>query len=139
MIIAVDFDDTLCVNTEFPGVGAPIPMAVEYLKQFDEAGARLILWTMRSNEALDAAVDYLRQRGVPLWGVNDNPEQYSWSDSPKVYAHLYIDDAGFGIPLTTFQGLEVVDWAKVGPAVLSKIHTYDPTANPYATQMNTWG
>lgn len=133
MLIAIDFDDTICTNTAFPEVGDPIPMAVEYLLQFEEAGARLILWTMRSNEALDAAVNYLRQVQVPFWGYNDNPEQYSWTDSPKVYAHLYIDDAGFGMPLTTFNGLEVVDWSKVGPAVLSKIHTYDPTGNPYGS------
>jgi hypothetical protein len=133
MIVAVDFDDTICTNTNYPDVGAPVPMALDYLLQFDEAGARLILWTVRSEDALDAAADYLRTAGVPIWGYNNNPEQYTWNNSPKVYAHLYIDDAGFGVPLTTFAGVEVVDWAKVGPAVLSKIHTYDPTANPYHT------
>lgn len=129
-LIAVDFDDTICANTEYPSIGAPVPMALDYLKMFEESGANLILWTMRSGDALAQAVDYLRKNGIQPWGINENPEQYSWSESPKVYAHLYIDDAAFGVPLMTFRGVQVVDWSKVGPATMSKIHTHDPVS-PY--------
>jgi hypothetical protein len=126
MIIAVDFDDTICANTDYPEIGAPVPGAIEYLRQFEEAGAQLILWTMRSDDALQAAVEYLRENEIPLFGVNENPEQGSWTSSPKVYAHVYIDDAAHGAPLMTYEGVEVVNWQQVGPAVLSKVHTHDP-------------
>ena len=33
------------------------------------------------------------------FGVNENPTQHTWTESPKPYAHMYIDDAAFGCPL----------------------------------------
>ena len=44
------------------------------------------------------AVTYLQENGITPWGVNQNPEQ-DWSDSPKAYAQVYIDDAALGCPL----------------------------------------
>ena len=37
--------------------------------------------------------------GINLFGINENPTQYSWTNSRKVYGHIYIDDAGYGCPL----------------------------------------
>ena len=46
--IAVDFDGTI-VDHVFPEIGAAVPGAFKWLKRFKEAGATLILWTMRSD------------------------------------------------------------------------------------------
>ncbi len=97
MIIAVDFGGT-CVTHEYPKVGRFIG-AESVLADLASAGAKLILWTMRSGEYLDDARRWFEERNIPLCGVNTNPDQHTWSQSPKAYAHLYIDDAAFGAPL----------------------------------------
>lgn len=98
LIIAVDFDGT-CVFHDYPHIGQEIAMCSTTLKALQKAGHRLILYTMRSGATLDAAVKWMADRGFELWGINENPEQHTWSDSRKVYAHIYIDDAALGCPL----------------------------------------
>ena len=124
--IAVDFDGTI-VEHEFPEIGKPVPGAFEWLKRFQEAGATLILWTMRSNGqvhggALFDAVAFCGRHGIVFDYVNMNDQP--WTDSPKAYAKVYIDDAAFGCPLyenIRAGGHPYVDWDIVGPAVLAMI------------------
>lgn len=47
----------------------------------------------------EGAVQWFRQNGIPLHGINDNPDQHSWTDNPKAFANLYINDATLGCPL----------------------------------------
>lgn len=122
-IIAVDFDGTI-VDHRYPDIGNPVPGAIKWMKEFLASGASLILWTMRSREELDAAVTYCRDQGVTFWGVNRNPGQHLWTDSPKVYAHVYIDDAAFGCPLLENPrsgGRPYVDWDQVGPKIMQSL------------------
>ena len=98
MIIAVDFDGT-CVTHEYPLVGKELPACARTLRALAKAGHQLILYTMRSGGELQDAVAWCEERKIPLWGVNENPEQKTWTTSPKVYAHLYIDDSALGCPL----------------------------------------
>jgi hypothetical protein len=126
LIIAVDFDGTI-VEHKFPAIGNESPGAFMWLRRWQELGGRLILWTMRSDNVvagrsyLTDAVEYCRQNGVEFWGVNENPEQKSWTTSPKVYANFYVDDAGVLAPLsppaTPDSGGAVINWAKVGPYI----------------------
>ncbi|WP_138993991.1 hypothetical protein [Larkinella sp. C7] len=114
-IIAIDFDGT-CVGHEFPLIGKEVPFCVNVLKKLVEANCALILFTMRSEEHLVRAEQWFAEREIPLWGSNVNPDQKSWTLSPKVYAHDYIDDAAFGCPLihdTSFAERPYVDWQKV--------------------------
>jgi hypothetical protein len=113
LVIAIDFDGT-CVTHEYPYIGSDIG-AVPVLKELTDAGYRLILNTMRSGKSEKEAVAWFKQNDIPLFGVNKNPEQRSWTSSPKVYANLYIDDSALGIPLTT-SDLSIrpfVDWVRV--------------------------
>ena len=113
MIIAIDFDGT-CVTHEYPHVGQDI-RAVPVIKKFVERGDKIILFTMRSGKPLQDAVDWFDSNGIPLFGVNQNPEQHTWTQSPKPYAHIYIDDAALGVPLLNpaVAGRSFVDWARV--------------------------
>lgn len=117
MIIAVDFDGT-CVTHEFPRIGKDIG-AAPVLKKLTDNGHKLILYTMRSRrregaidvdsdelyptthgtDVLQDAINWFMKNDIPLYGINTNPTQKNWTDSPKPYAHLYIDDAALGIPL----------------------------------------
>jgi len=127
MYICVDFDGTI-VEHRFPEIGPAVPGAIEGLKQLQEAGAEIILWTMRSpgqygEDPLQEAVDYLKSNGVELVGVNHNPTQAGWSKSPKAYAHIYIDDAAIGCPLVYPPSGKrpYVDWSKVTPVILAQL------------------
>lgn len=97
-IVAVDFDGT-CVTHAYPEVGQEIG-AAPVLRELADNGHRLILFTMRSGETLLDAINWFASHNIPLFGVNHNPEQASWTSSPKPYAHIYIDDAALGCPLT---------------------------------------
>lgn len=105
MIIAVDFDGTI-VRHDFPRIGSEAPNAFKVLRKLQEGGHKLILLTMRSEKYLQDAVDFCAERGVRFWAVNNNPEQGSWTSSPKVYAQLYIDDMALGVPMND----GTVDW-----------------------------
>lgn len=121
-IIGLDFDGTV-VEHAYPEIGDPLPNAIDWILKWQNAGARIILWTMRSESSLAEAVDYLCGYGVELFGVNCNPHQKAWSNSPKAYCHMYVDDAAAFCPLRINKGQErpSVDWDQVGPAVLDFI------------------
>lgn len=127
LIVAVDFDGTLA-DHRYPEIGDEVPGAFEALRALRAAGARLVLWTMRSGgrgdgtDPLAEAVSWCRDRGVEFDGVNASPGQESWTTSPKAYAHVYVDDAAFGCPLRAnprMGGRPFVDWSVVGPALLA--------------------
>ena len=114
LVIAIDFDGT-CVEHDYPAVGLEVEGAVETLRALNKRGHRLILFTMRSGEKLEAAERWFRDRKIELWAVNENPEQRSWTASPKVYADYYIDDSALGCPIMFIDGVRhpVVNWSKV--------------------------
>lgn len=129
--ICIDFDGT-CVTHEFPNVGKDIG-AEAVLKELVDSGHRLILFTMRSNCSdnqgysveipqihngpfLDDAVNWFKERNIPLFGINVNPEQKTWTTSPKAYGQIYIDDAALGCPLIldpVFSDRPYVNWGIV--------------------------
>ena len=112
MIIAVDFDGT-CVTHEFPRVGRDVG-AAPILRDLVAKGNQIILFTMRSGTSLEDAVLWFEKNGIPLFGINENPQQHVWTSSPKPYAHIYIDDAALGVPLVfPEEGRPFVDWLKV--------------------------
>ena len=133
MILAIDFDGT-CVKHDFPRVGADIG-AVPVLKALLANGHQLILWTvrgdvnnptttlpglvMRSGSYLSDAVQWFKDNDIELYGINENPEQKTWSKSPKVFANLYIDDMAMGAPLV-FDGIKraYIDWDVVYKALV---------------------
>jgi len=115
MIICVDFDGTI-VTHDYPNIGKPVPDALRVLQELRRADHKIILFTMRSGKNLKEAERYLQNNGVQLYGVNRNPTQRSWTQSPKAYGHLYIDDAALGIPLIEdeeFSERPFVNWSEV--------------------------
>ena len=114
MKIAVDFDGT-CVIHDYPNIGADIG-AIPVLRDLNENGHQLILYTMRSEKELELAVVWCKNNDILLWGINENPDQYKWTKSKKIFANLYIDDAALGIPLihnTELSHRPFVNWTNV--------------------------
>ncbi len=113
--IVLDFDGTV-VKHRYPAVGEDIG-AVPVLRRLVQNGHRLLLNTMRSNtsesgDTLQPAIDWFKTNGLPLYGINENPEQRAWTSSPKVYGSIYIDDAALGAPLKTDNSgaAPFIDW-----------------------------
>lgn len=93
-IIAVDFDGTLCTDC-YPDIGSPNHKLIGYLQVEQCTGAKLILWTCRAGELLDAAVTWCKNEGLTFDAVNENlPEiiEAFGSDTRKIFANEYIDD-----------------------------------------------
>ncbi|RUT77890.1 BT0820 family HAD-type phosphatase [Ancylomarina longa] len=105
MIIAVDFDGTI-VKHKYPHIGGEIPFAIESLIALQKEGHQLILWTYRTGELLQEAIEYCRIRGLEFYAVNRNYPEEEFDDtiSRKIYADLYIDDRNVG-------GL--MDWGEI--------------------------
>lgn len=94
-ILAVDFDGTL-VENEFPGIGQPDHVIAETVRAYQKMGWKIILWTCRTDDMLQAAVDFCANvLDIQFDAVNDNlPEvqQYFGGNTRKVFANLYWDD-----------------------------------------------
>ncbi|WP_066738242.1 hypothetical protein [Butyrivibrio sp. AE2032] len=94
MVFAVDFDGTLSFG-EWPEVGPANHNLIEYLKDRKHSGDKLILWTCRAGDALDAAVDWCSGNGLEFDAINDNlpevTEKYG-NNSRKISCDVYIDD-----------------------------------------------
>jgi hypothetical protein len=76
----------------------------------------LVLWTMRCDKFLADAVNWFKENEIPLWGIQTNPLQSSWTSSPKAYCEIYIDDAALGCPLKYDKSISTrgfVDWEEV--------------------------
>lgn len=92
--IAVDFDGTLCGN-EYPTIGIPHMSLINNLKKLKENGCKIILWTCRKDEFLDAAVHWCEEHGLIFDAVNENLPEYVelfGGDTRKIFADIYIDD-----------------------------------------------
>lgn len=96
MIIAVDFDGTLC-SDRFPEIGIPNYRMLNFLRHLQkDNGDKIILWTCRNGKTLEEAVRWCKKHGdIEFDAVNENlPEiREKWGgDTRKVYADIYIDD-----------------------------------------------
>jgi hypothetical protein len=127
MKIAIDFDGTI-VQHCFPAIGPENPGAFKWMKKWQEAGAKLILWTMRSDgqevgDVLSQAVEYCLLRGIKFDAVNEGIGDREWTTSPKAHAHIFVDDAAFGCPLRSAieSDRPMVNWFDVGPEIEKRI------------------
>lgn len=72
---AVDFDGTLCEN-RWPEIGEPNQELIGYLVGRRQQGDKVILWTCRSGELLQKAVEWCQGHGLKFDAVNSNlPER----------------------------------------------------------------
>lgn len=127
MTFAIDFDGTIAEH-EYPSIGDAVPGAFLCLDMLRRGGAKLILWTMRSGDRLRDAVEFCRKNGFEFDSVNGNPDQSAWTDSPKCFAHAYIDDAALGCPLIKnprIGGRPYVNWNLVGQTAIEMLQVWN--------------
>lgn len=111
LVIALDFDGTLCEN-EFPLIGNQNQNQKELMKKMismREEGHKVILYTCRGDtddyKCLSEAIEWCREQGLVFDAINENiPTIKKISGySPKPLADWYIDD----------KALNVLDWRKI--------------------------
>ncbi len=124
MFIAIDFDGTI-VEHAYPEIGKPIPFAIETLQQIQKDGHILILWTVRTGDLLQEAIDYCAERGLHFYAENENykGETIEKKDySRKLKVDLFVDDRSlWGLP----------DWG----VIYNAIKVIDSGGNPLSVLM----
>jgi len=97
LTIAVDFDGTI-VDDEYPKIGKPKLFAFETLKKLQDKGHRLILWTYRTGEMLEEAVEFCKENEIVFYAVNKSfpEEEFDLKYSRKINAQIFIDDRNIG-------------------------------------------
>jgi hypothetical protein len=112
-VAAVDFDGTL-VENGWPKAGPDIPGGAEALREFLDAGIKVIIWTCRTFRNFPPGSDTGSTTDVVRWLadhgfasefgknilLNENYLEvvvaFDHSESRKVYANCYIDDRNAG-------------------------------------------
>ncbi|SRR5690554_5226229 len=98
MIIAIDFDGTICRGT-YPNIDGLMPYAKESIQALKIDDHYIIINTCRTGSKLLKAINWLLEQKIPFDRVNDNhPGNVALykSNSRKVYAHIYVDDKNVG-------------------------------------------
>lgn len=101
MIIAVDFDGTLCENN-YPQIGEPNKELIGKLVHSRTNGNKIILWTCREEELLEDALNWCKEQGLEFDAINDNIDEIKQMykhNSRKITADIYVDDKSVN-PLT---------------------------------------
>lgn len=93
-IIAIDFDGTI-LNNRYPVIENPRTEVIDFIQR-NRKRFVWILWTCRTGERLQEAVDYMRdEHGIKFDYVNENTRENisKWGqDCRKVFADYYVDD-----------------------------------------------
>lgn len=97
-IYCIDFDGTI-VQDKWPEIGELIPETAELIRAIKARGDYWILYTMRSEENLQEALDFLGENDLIPDTVNDNLPLHvkKWGNNPrKIFADCYIDNHNLG-------------------------------------------
>lgn len=150
----IDFDGT-CVEHDYPRIGNEIG-AAKVLKKLVRDGNQVIVSTMRgskqplrqiqelhremvetgnyelfaafSDGSLEEALNWFMHHDIVLYGIQTNPTQFTWTNSPKPYGNVIIDDISYGIPLVMPEGKRpYVDWSMIEQMLIKDGYIYDDT------------
>lgn len=90
-IVAVDFDGTLSLDSQYPNIGRFNTPLYEALMRLKGIGWHIVLWTCREGKELREAVEWCTNNGLEFDAINENPPEVPFK-SRKVVADMYIDD-----------------------------------------------
>ena len=97
MKIAVEFDGTIVENS-YPDIGKELPFAAFILICLIKHGHKLILYTHRTGQELEAALRWCTEQGIEFWAINkSSPEETIHNNNlRKIDADLFIDGDNLG-------------------------------------------
>ena len=112
--VAIDFDNTITINSTYEKTGTLNPVAAEYIKKLKEIGCKLILWTCREGQDLDEAINLIHEWNLPFDYINEYPLR---GNSKKVNVDFYIDDKSY---------IEPICWQEILQYIKNKINISIP-------------
>lgn len=83
------------------------------LKQCIAAGHKIILSTKYEDKILENIIDWFKIRDIPLYGVNENPENKS---KTGIFGDYYISSKALGCPIIGYININnrcFVDWYRI--------------------------
>lgn len=100
-IIAFDFDGTLTKGDTYPTIQPPRLWAKEITSFLHQCGIIVAIWTTRDqgggSDDINPMVEYLNENGIYYDTINSIIAYSPWVyESRKIYAHMYVDDKGYG-------------------------------------------
>ncbi len=98
MLIAVDFDGTI-VEDRYPKIGDPKIFAFETLREIHKNRHNIILWTTRTGQELEEAVEYCSKNGVEFYGLNTSYPEEKYDpekDSRKIICDVFVSHRNIG-------------------------------------------
>jgi len=98
--ICIDFDGTIVDDFDYAH-RCEKPGAFATMKKLQEAGAYLVLWTLREGKYLAEALEYCVSNGLVFNSVNEIPIEIDYRRDKKSLrrkpdAHYFIDDRNIG-------------------------------------------
>ena len=108
-IIAIDFDDTINIQgvDTYPICGKPRPWAKEVINFMHKLGIKIVIWTSRDvaynqdekkmYDHVSPMIEFLDSNGIHYDAINKSIQFAPYAyNGRKVYAHMYVDDRGYG-------------------------------------------
>ena len=108
-IIAIDFDDTININgsNTYPQCGRPRSWAKEVINFMHKLGIKIVIWTSRDvaynqdekrmYDHVSPMIEFLDANEIHYDAINKSIQFAPYAyNGRKVYAHMYVDDRGYG-------------------------------------------
>ena len=108
-IIAIDFDGTINCNGEntYPICGEPRMHTKQVIDFMHKLGIKIVIWTSRDvaynqdekkmYDHMSPMIDWLDANDIHYDAINKSIQFAPYAyNGRKVYAHMYVDDRGFG-------------------------------------------
>lgn len=91
IIIAVDFDDTICMWN--PHFNKPdIERVIKLIKQAYLTGAYIVIFTASDIDRYPEIQKYCDELQIPISAINTNPIDLPYGKNGKIYANIFLDD-----------------------------------------------
>ena len=88
-VVAIDFDNTITLNSTYKTTGTLNPIAKKIILKLKKMNCILILWTSREKEDLKEALNLIKKWKLPFDYINEYPLR---GNSRKINVDMYIDD-----------------------------------------------
>jgi hypothetical protein len=111
-IVAMDFDNTISVGDHYPGFGELRPYVRAVMNFLVDIGVKVVVNTSRDiaiyqeiqtdgiiavHDDITSMITYLKEKDVKFSAINKSVQfAPHYCNSRKIYAHLYVDDRGYG-------------------------------------------
>lgn len=89
IVVAYDFDNTVY---DFHHEGQTYYDVIELLREANQLGAYLVVFTASAEENYPFIKSYLKDKDIPFDSINENPIFIPFGNNKKIYFNILLDD-----------------------------------------------